>query len=366
MNELIGCYRKPPGNSLKVGGLDVGICVLPETIEKGIERMDDPDAEQRAVLLSELLARNHVHGSAQDEYMAALWTECKKRKSVRRDKLGDSYMGIPREEIPWFPTVDRDKCSGCGSCADFCAQGVFLFVDGKPGVVRPYECMIRNSGCRSICPEKAISFPRSRSSGRRSMPCVRSTDLRLGRILGEPMPEVCGPCCPGKPAVKRLLVGGQEIGISGFDSIIAKGLERVSDSDEEQRKAILEELKARNYVPKEAENEYLRAVWEEFRQVRAKRLGQVQERFGGIPREEINWSPTIDKERCSACGNCAEFCHHGVYTFDDEPHVTNPHRCVVSCTGCLKACPEGAISFPTLVALREQLKALKKKYGVLT
>lgn len=180
------------------------------------------------------------------------------------------------------------------------------------------------------------------------------------------MPEVCGPCCPGKPAVKRLVIGGQEVGISGFDSIMAKGLEHIDGSDEEQKAAVLEELRARNYVPKAAEKEYLHAVWEEFRQVRAKRLGQVEERFQGIPREEINWFPTIDEDRCSQCGKCAEFCHHGVYTFDDRPHVTNPYRCVVSCTGCLKACSEGAISFPTLVALRDELRALKKKYGVLT
>jgi ferredoxin len=38
----------------------------------------------------------------------------------------------------------------------------------------------------------------------------------------------------------------------------------------------------------------------------------------------------------------------------------------VSCTGCQKICPEEAISFPTLVALREELKALKKKHGILS
>ena len=180
------------------------------------------------------------------------------------------------------------------------------------------------------------------------------------------MPEACGPNCPGKPAVKHLIIGGQEVGIAGFDSIMAKGLEHVGGSDKEQRAALLMELKSHNYVPEAVEKEYIEAIWAEFRQVRGKHLGQIEERFQGIPREEIAWFPSIDYDRCSTCGKCVEFCHRGVYTFDDKPHVENPYRCVVACTGCQKICPEGAISHPTLVALREELKALKKKHGILT
>jgi NAD-dependent dihydropyrimidine dehydrogenase PreA subunit len=51
---------------------------------------------------------------------------------------------------------------------------------------------------------------------------------------------------------------------------------------------------------------------------------------------------------------------------DDKPHVTNPYRCVVSCTGCGSKCPEGAISFPTLVELRDELKVLKRKHGLIS
>ncbi len=159
MSEGAGCYRRPPGSSLKVGGLDVGIAGLPEIIERGLERIGGSDQEQKEALLAELKARNYVPGSVQDEYMTALWNEYKKHRSVRRDKLDDSYQGIPREEIPWFPTVDRSKCSGCSSCVEFCAQGVFFFVESKSFVVRPMECIVGNSNCRSFCPEKAITFP---------------------------------------------------------------------------------------------------------------------------------------------------------------------------------------------------------------
>ena len=96
--------------------------------------------------------------SVEKEYMTALWTEFKKHRQVHLDILQDSYKGIPREEIPWFPKVDTKLCSGCSSCVEFCVQGVFFF-DGRSHVVRPYNCVVGNSSCKAFCPEKAISFP---------------------------------------------------------------------------------------------------------------------------------------------------------------------------------------------------------------
>jgi|GEM_PF-222132 len=173
-------------------------------------------------------------------------------------------------------------------------------------------------------------------------------------------------CSSAKPGSKRLVVDGQEVGISGLDDIVAKGLEVVDRTDAEQREVVLRELKARNYVPEVAEKGYLEAVWARFKQERAKKLGWIEEKYHGIPREEIHWNPTIDPSKCTSCGACAKFCHHGVYTFDDTPHVTNPFRCVVSCTGCQKICKEEAISFPGLVALREEMKTLRRKYGIVS
>ena len=177
---------------------------------------------------------------------------------------------------------------------------------------------------------------------------------------------MCGPSCPGKPNTKRLRIGGQEVGIGGFDEIMAKGLEHIDDTDANQRDVILRELKVHNYVPESVERDYLNAIWAEFKQVRAKRLGQLEERYHGIPREEIPWFPRIDYKRCTGCGVCVKFCQKGVYTFDEKPHVTNPYRCVVSCTGCKDQCPEDVISFPSLVELRDIMKSLRKKYGLLT
>lgn len=86
------------------------------------------------------------------------------------------------------------------------------------------------------------------------------------------------------------------------------------------------------------------------------------ENFGKIPRAEINWNPTIDKEKCTDCGTCAEFCHRGVFGDNGEVSVESPTNCVVGCTGCRDQCPEGAISFPSLIELRDALRALREKY----
>ncbi len=72
-----------------------------------------------------------------------------------------SYYGLPREVIPWFPTVDVDVCAGCQECFDFCGNGVYDWDDndGHPVVVNPYNCVIGCSACAKICATEAISFP---------------------------------------------------------------------------------------------------------------------------------------------------------------------------------------------------------------
>lgn len=66
-----------------------------------------------------------------------------------------------RKKIPWYPTVDEKKCTGCGICIAYCPHTVFEL--GETGsiscVVHPYECVVGCSNCERECPEGAISFP---------------------------------------------------------------------------------------------------------------------------------------------------------------------------------------------------------------
>ena len=70
-----------------------------------------------------------------------------------------TYLGIPREKIPWYPTIDADLCTNCGSCIEFCANDVFSLEEDTVSVSNPYNCVVGCSACTTACPVEAISFP---------------------------------------------------------------------------------------------------------------------------------------------------------------------------------------------------------------
>ena len=72
-----------------------------------------------------------------------------------------STQPIPREKIPWFPAIDEEKCIGCGECYEFCGNGVFEWdkKNDRPLVMKPFNCVVSCSACKSLCSQEAISFP---------------------------------------------------------------------------------------------------------------------------------------------------------------------------------------------------------------
>lgn len=72
-----------------------------------------------------------------------------------------TWRGIPREEIPWYPTIDPDRCTGCRTCVDFCPNDALEFDEaaGKTVVRNPFNCVVECSTCGILCPEGAIRFP---------------------------------------------------------------------------------------------------------------------------------------------------------------------------------------------------------------
>lgn len=80
----------------------------------------------------------------------------------------------------------------------------------------------------------------------------------------------------------------------------------------------------------------------------------------GVTREEINWNPTIDLDKCVRCGMCMN-CGKKVFEWrDGRPVVVHPTACVVGCSTCGNLCLGNAISFPPL----EQLRALYRQRKV--
>jgi NAD-dependent dihydropyrimidine dehydrogenase PreA subunit len=60
----------------------------------------------------------------------------------------------------WYPVIDRERCSKCGKCYDFCLFGVYSYENGVTEVSRPARCKINCPACARICPGKAIIFPK--------------------------------------------------------------------------------------------------------------------------------------------------------------------------------------------------------------
>jgi len=72
------------------------------------------------------------------------------------------WHGVPRQDVPWFPSVDAGKCIGCELCYVTCGREVFEMTPGprpKAAVEHPYNCMVGCSTCAMACPTQAISFP---------------------------------------------------------------------------------------------------------------------------------------------------------------------------------------------------------------
>ncbi len=71
------------------------------------------------------------------------------------------WRGTPREQIPWYPTVDASTCVGCRTCYQFCSHGVYGWdqTTDRPTVIEPFQCVVGCSTCSLKCEEEAITFP---------------------------------------------------------------------------------------------------------------------------------------------------------------------------------------------------------------
>jgi NAD-dependent dihydropyrimidine dehydrogenase PreA subunit len=83
---------------------------------------------------------------------------------MAKDLSQTKWHGVPRQDVPWVPTVSRDACIGCELCFVTCGREVYEIelTQGKgrkAHVERPYNCMVGCSTCAMVCPTEAISFP---------------------------------------------------------------------------------------------------------------------------------------------------------------------------------------------------------------
>ena len=80
------------------------------------------------------------------------------------------FHGVSRSKIPWYPTINYEKCISCGKCLKYCKHGVYEFEEkqGKrvPFVKNADNCIVYCNGCDAICPSGAISHPSKLETGK--------------------------------------------------------------------------------------------------------------------------------------------------------------------------------------------------------
>lgn len=79
-----------------------------------------------------------------------------------RDYAHGEWFGVPRSEVQWGPTIDYDKCVGCGLCYATCGGRVVYDwdVDAKRPIIARFDnCMPGCTTCANFCPVQAIHFP---------------------------------------------------------------------------------------------------------------------------------------------------------------------------------------------------------------
>lgn len=57
----------------------------------------------------------------------------------------------------YMVTVDRDKCEGCGECAENCPASILEMVDGKADVTGDTEDCLGCETCVTVCSSGAVT-----------------------------------------------------------------------------------------------------------------------------------------------------------------------------------------------------------------
>jgi len=92
---------------------------------------------------------------------APLGPDPKSQIANRKSQIGDEQSTW----IPWFPVIDRSRCTRCQQCLNFCLFGVYtLDADGNVQVKNPANCKTNCPACARICPKVAIIFPKHKTS----------------------------------------------------------------------------------------------------------------------------------------------------------------------------------------------------------
>ena len=100
--------------------------------------------------------------------------------------------------------IDREKCNGCGACADACHDGAIAMVDGKAALMRDDYCDGLGD-CLPACPTGAISFVEREAAAYDEQAVLAHKQEKM-RAEGKSLP--CG--CPGSRSRRIEHTDGRE------------------------------------------------------------------------------------------------------------------------------------------------------------
>jgi len=81
-------------------------------------------------------------------------------------------------------TIDEEKCTGCGACAEACHEGAIGMVNGKAKLLREDHCDGLGD-CLPACPADAIRFEE------REAPAYNEAAVRAAKAQKNPGPHSC-------------------------------------------------------------------------------------------------------------------------------------------------------------------------------
>ena len=152
---------------ISIEGKLIGMIGLDEIFTELFEAGEKPSKELENRLLEKFKEHNYIPKAKEQSYAQA-WLEeyeefCDQKNQGVEEKaksLG-TWQGVPREEVPWFPTIMEDLCDGCKICLNFCSFGVYEYDEktNKVRVANPFNCQVGCSICALKCKPTAISFP---------------------------------------------------------------------------------------------------------------------------------------------------------------------------------------------------------------
>ncbi len=151
-------------------------------------------------------------------------------------------------------------------------------------------------------------------------------------------------------------IEGKLVGLVGLTSLFDEFASRDLSDAVTVKAELLERVASTNYIPPGRHESYGDVVFRELtRYLERRKDGKERKRqrmtWRGIPRESIQWYPTVDEDACDGCKKCVAFCAFGVFTYSGSHgnvSVTDPFACVVGCSLCASICEPRAITFPPL------------------